>query len=101
MCRKILIIILSELLRNFGVITQALAVFIFLIFILSVYLKITPYTSSVWHNMEMYSIITSMLTLYCALFIISDNPEVYNSDDLSVQEADNGCKYFIDDHYQI
>ena len=101
MYRKVSIIFASEFLRNFGVITQALAVFILLIILLMINIKFIPYTFDALRDMEMYSIITSMLTLYCALFFISDNPEVYNSDDLSVQEADNGCKYYLDDNYQI
>ena len=101
MYRKILIIFLPELLKDFRVIVQTLIVFLLLIIILFTYIKINPYISRVWHNMEIYSIIVLMLTLYCALFFISDDPEVHNSDDLSVQKADNECKYFIDDNCQI
>lgn len=38
------------------------------------------------------SLITCMLTIYCGLFYLSDNPEVYKSSDSTVREADNGCK---------
>ena len=41
------------------------------------------------------SIITTMLTVYCGLFFISHQPEVYQSSDSAVKEADNGCKYLM------
>lgn len=95
MYRKISIIFISVFLRVAGVITQALVVFIVLILFLILNIKLLPFTFKALNDMEMLSIITSMLTIYCGLFYLSDNPEVYNSSDSGVQEADNGRKLFI------
>lgn len=95
MYRKITIIFISVFLKVAGIITQALVIFIVLIIFLILNLKLMPYTFQALNDMEMMSIITCMLTIYCGLFFLSDLPEVYQSDDSSVQEADNGCKYYF------
>ena len=95
MYRKIAIIFISVFLRVAGVITQALVVFLVLILFLILNIKLLPFTFQSLNDMEMLSIMTLMLTIYCGLFYLSDNPEVYTSSDTSVKDADNGCKHFI------
>ena len=95
MYRKITIIFISVFLRVAGVITQALVVFLILILFLILNIKLLPFTFQSLNDMEMLSILTLMLTIYCGLFYLSDNPEVYRSNDSSVKDADNGCKYFL------
>ena len=51
-----------------------------------------PFSFQALNDMEMLSIITWMLTIYCGLFFLSDMPEIYNSSDSTIKEADNGCK---------
>jgi hypothetical protein len=92
MYRKITIIFISVFLRVAGVITQALVVFLVLIIFLVFNIKLQPFAFKSLNDMEILSIITSMLTIYCGLFYLSDMPEVYNSSDSSVQAADNGRK---------
>jgi hypothetical protein len=92
MYRKISIIFVSVFLRVAGVITQALVIFLVLILFLILNIKLQPFTFQSLNDMEILSIITSMLTIYCGLFYLSDMPEVYNSSDSSVQAADNGRK---------
>ena len=94
MYRKITIIFISVFLKLAGVITQALVIFLVLILFLIFNIKLMPFTFKSLNDMEMMSLITTMLTIYCGLFFLSDNPEVYNSSDSSVKEADNGCKCF-------
>ena len=77
---------------RFGTITQALVVFIVLIVFLILNIKLKPFAFEVLNEMEMLSIITSILTVYCGLYFLSDNPEVYNSSDDSVSSADNGLR---------
>jgi hypothetical protein len=93
MYRKIAVIFVSVFLKLAGVITQALVIFLVLILFLILNIKLMPFTFQALNDMEMISIITSMLTIYCGLFFISDLPEVYNSEDSTVIEADNGCKF--------
>ena len=92
MYRKITVIFISVFLRISGVITQALVIFLVLIMFLILNLKLMPFAFKSLNDMEMLSIITSMLTIYWGLFYLSHLPEVYNSSDSSVQEADNGRK---------
>ena len=92
MYRKIMIIFISVFMGRFGTITQALVVFIVLIVFLILNIKLKPFAFEVLNEMEMLSIITSILTVYCGLYFLSDNPEVYNSSDDSVSSADNGLR---------
>ena len=92
MYRKIIIIFISVFLSEFGTITQALVVFLVLILFLILNIKLKPFAFEVLNDMEMLSIITSILTVYCGLYFLSDNPEVYNSSDDSVSSADNGLR---------
>ena len=92
MYRKIIIILVSVFFGIFGVITQALVIFLVLIIFLILNIKLLPYTFKSLNDMEILSIITSMITIYCGLFFVSHLPEVYNSDDASVREADNGLR---------
>ena len=92
MYRKIIIILVSVFFSIFGVITQALVIFLVLIIFLILNIKLLPYTFKSLNDMEMLSIMTSMITIYCGLFFVSHLPEVYNSDDASVREADNGLR---------
>ena len=94
MYRKIAVIFVSVFLKLAGVITQALVIFLVLILFLILNIKLMPFTFQALNDMEMISIITTMLTIYCGLFFISDLPEVYNSEDSTVIEADNGCKFY-------
>ena len=49
-----------------------------------------PYSFHFLNNMELISIITWMLTIYCGIFFLSDMPNVYNSSDTTVKQDDNG-----------
>ena len=95
MYRKITIIFISVFLKLAGVITQALVVFLVLITFLVLNMKLMPFSFQALNDMEMLSILTWMLTIYWGLFFLSDMPEVYNSTDSSVKEADNGCKFIF------
>ena len=95
MYRKITIICISVFLRVAGVITQALVVFIILILFLLINITVSPFAFKALNDMELISILTTMLTIYCGLFFISHQPEVYHSSDSAVKEADNGRKYFM------
>lgn len=92
MYRKITIIFVSAFLKLAGIITQALVIFLILISFLMINIKIMPFAFKSLNDMELLSLITSMLTIYWGLFYLSHMPEVYNSTDAEVREADNGCK---------
>ena len=92
MLRKIMIIFIAVFLDVAGTITQALVVFLLLILFLYLNIKIQPYTFQDLNDMETFSILTSMITVYCGLYYLSDNPEIYNSSDNSVSSADNGLR---------
>lgn len=64
MYRKIIIILISVFLKIFGVITQALVVFLVLIVFLFLNIKLLPFTFKSLNDMEILSIMTSMLTIY-------------------------------------
>ena len=92
MYRKIIIILISVFLKLFGVITQALVIFLVIIVFLILNMKLLPFKFKSLNDLEILSLMTWMVTIYCGLFYLSDIPEVYNSEDESVKEADNGRK---------
>ena len=92
MFRKIMIIFIAVFIEVFGTITQALVVFLLLIIFLYLNIKIQPYTFCDLNDMETFSIFTSILTVYCGLFYLSDQPEIYNSTEDSISSADNGLR---------
>ena len=93
MFRKIIIIFISVFMRVTGVITQALVVFLVVILFIIINLKYLPFQFKSLNEMEIMSLVTCMLTIYCGLFFMPDLPEVYNSEDAEVREADNGRKF--------
>mmetsp|Transcript_20833 Transcript_20833/g.19879 ORF Transcript_20833/g.19879 Transcript_20833/m.19879 type:complete len:204 (-) Transcript_20833:986-1597(-) len=72
MYRKILLIFVAVFVQAYGVISQALIVFIMLIGFLLVTSKKKPFVSLALNDLEIYSLSSSMITVYCALFFISD-----------------------------
>lgn len=81
MYRKIIIIFISVFLSTYGVITQALVVFIMLIVFLTLNIKLRPFMLDSLNELESISIVTQLITIYCGFFFISDissaleNPE--------------------------
>ena len=64
MYRKITVIFISVFLKIAGVITQALVIFLVLIVFLILNIKLLPFAFRALNDMEMLSMITSMLTIY-------------------------------------
>jgi hypothetical protein len=64
MYRKIIIIFVAVFLKIAGVITQALVIFLILIVFMIINLKLLPFAFKSLNDMEILSIITSMLTIY-------------------------------------
>jgi len=92
MYRKIALVFIAVFVGSLGVITQALFVFMFVIFFLVVNLKKKPFSQVALNDLETLSLSTSMITIYCGIFFLSDMPEVYNSNDPSLSEVDNGLR---------
>ncbi|CDW71354.1 UNKNOWN [Stylonychia lemnae] len=86
MYRKMTLIFIAVFVKNIGVIAQALIVFVILIVqvysmfkkcsyrFLIVNLKKKPYITIELNNLELLSLVTSMITVYCGLFFIADKP---------------------------
>lgn len=77
MYRKIIIIFIAVFVSNFGTITQALFVFLLVIFFLIVNMKLQPFTQVALNDLESMSLVASMVTVYCGIFFMQDQPEVY------------------------
>ncbi|CDW82066.1 UNKNOWN [Stylonychia lemnae] len=94
MYRKILLIFISVFVSAFGVMAQALIVFLVFILFLIVNLKTKPFSTIALNDLETVSLVTSMVTIYCGLFFISNtkqsqidlDPELSNK---ALQLSDN------------
>ena len=92
MYRKILVIVIAVFISAFGAITQALFVFLLVITFLIINLKLQPFTQVALNDLETLSLVASMITVYCGIFFMQDQPEVYNSSSYLVREVDNGLR---------
>jgi len=72
MYRKILLIFVSVYVVSYGVITQALIIFVILISFLIITLKKKPFQTVPLNNLEIMSLVTSTVTVFCGLFFILD-----------------------------
>eukprot|EP00347_Sterkiella_histriomuscorum_P017868 403347667 len=75
MYRKILIIFIAVFVKNFGVIAQALVVFIVLIAFLMTNTEKQPFSTKALNDLETLSLITSMITIYCGIFFVINKPQ--------------------------
>lgn len=75
MYRKIALIFIAVFISAYGTIAQALIVFLFLIIFLLINIKHKPYSTETLNDLELMSLITSMITIYCGLFYLSEIPE--------------------------
>ncbi|CDW75586.1 UNKNOWN [Stylonychia lemnae] len=75
MYRKMILILVSVFVRSFGVLAQALFVFFLLICFLIITMRNKPYSTLELNNLEIVSIVTSMISIYCGMFFITDLPE--------------------------
>eukprot|EP00347_Sterkiella_histriomuscorum_P009503 403340963 len=75
MYRKIVLIFVSVFLSNYGVVAQALIVFIILILFLTLNLKAQPFSTIELNDLETLSLISSLITIYCGLFFLSNTKQ--------------------------
>eukprot|EP00347_Sterkiella_histriomuscorum_P008702 403344080 len=75
MYRKIILIFVSVFLSTYGVIAQALIVFIILIVFLTFNLKASPFSTLELNDLETLSLISSLITIYCGLFFLSNTKQ--------------------------
>ncbi|CDW74791.1 UNKNOWN [Stylonychia lemnae] len=80
MYRKMVLIFVAVFVGNYGVIAQALIVFVILIAFLLMSMKTKPYQSDALNDLEMMSLVTSMISVYCGLFFITNKPEQWIKD---------------------
>ena len=67
-------------------------VFMLLIVFLFLNLKKKPFASVALNDLETTSLITSMITIYCGIFYISDMSGFDFKANIAFAELDNGCK---------
>jgi len=70
MYRKVVLIFIQVYLVQYGVITQALVVFVLLIFFLILSMTKKPFQTVVLNQLEIMSLAVSMFTIFCGIFYI-------------------------------
>mmetsp|Transcript_21985 Transcript_21985/g.16352 ORF Transcript_21985/g.16352 Transcript_21985/m.16352 type:complete len:234 (+) Transcript_21985:154-855(+) len=73
--RKIVLIVIQIYLQKYGVMTQALIVFLLLILCMLLSMECEPFLNASLNRLELYSLVASMVTIYCGLFFIADSQE--------------------------
>lgn len=72
MYRKIALIFIAVFIQSYGVIAQALIVFLLLLVFLILNLKKKPFLLEALNDLETLSVVTSTLTIYCGIFFITN-----------------------------
>jgi hypothetical protein len=72
MYRKVILIFISVFIQNYGAISQAMIVFLLLIIFFVINTNKKPFVSIALNDLETYSLASSMITIYCGIFYISD-----------------------------
>ena len=80
MYRKIILIFIAVFIQNYGVMVQALIVFMVLLIFLVLGLKKKPFFLVPLNDLESLSLITSILSIYCGIFFIANVPAKFVSD---------------------
>jgi hypothetical protein len=70
--RKVILIFISVFIQNYGAISQAMIVFLLLIIFFVINTNKKPFVSIALNDLETYSLASSMITIYCGIFYISD-----------------------------
>jgi hypothetical protein len=70
MFRKIALILIQSFLVQFGVLLQALVVFVLLILFSVLTMTLSPFQTVILNRLEIISLLASMLTVYCGIFYL-------------------------------
>jgi hypothetical protein len=70
MFRKIVVVLIQSFLVQFGVLLQALVVFVLLIVFVIFTMTNHPFQTVVLNQLEVMSLLASMITVYCGIFFI-------------------------------
>jgi hypothetical protein len=70
MFRKIALILIQSFLVQFGVLLQALVVFVLLIIFSVLTMTLSPFQTVILNRLEIISLLASMLTVYCGIFYL-------------------------------
>jgi hypothetical protein len=89
MFRKIVLILIQSFLVQFGVLLQALVVFVLLIVFVVITMTKNPFQTVVLNQLEVMSLLASMITVYCGIFYIV---EVRQTDVESQTSSSQGSK---------
>lgn len=74
MYRKIGMIFIAVFIQPYGVIVQAMIVFLLMVIFLLITIKKKPYLSLAINELETISLVTSSLSIFCGIFFISSIP---------------------------
>ena len=78
--RKVLILFVSAYAGTFGKITQGLIFFLIIMVSLYCTIKYRPYTRKTYLNLESFSLMVTLLTIYFGIFFISDATQFEEED---------------------
>eukprot|EP00347_Sterkiella_histriomuscorum_P016469 403353061 len=80
MYRKIILIFIAVFIQNYGVMVQALIVFLLLIICLILNLKTKPFFLVELNDLETLSLLTSIMSVYCGIYFVANVPDEYQKD---------------------
>mmetsp|Transcript_45840 Transcript_45840/g.33581 ORF Transcript_45840/g.33581 Transcript_45840/m.33581 type:complete len:182 (-) Transcript_45840:380-925(-) len=80
MYRKVLLIFIQVFVASFGLLIQALLVFLLLLFFLMLTWKKKPFVNLALNDLEIYSLFASIITIYSSIFFIQDQSSQNSSD---------------------
>jgi hypothetical protein len=99
MFRKIALILIQSFLVQYGVLLQALVVFVLLIIFVVLTMTQSPFQTVVLNHLEVMSLMASMITVYCGIFFLVEvsqtDIDTGNTSAVSGIKLDEGTKVFF------
>ena len=72
MYRKIMLVFVQVFISQYGIIAQALIVFVLLTIFIVINLKKRPFATTDLNDLETLSLLSSLVTIYCGIFFLSN-----------------------------
>ena len=71
MYRKVAVALIAVFLKNLGSIVQSLSTLLFLVVFIVITANMKPFLSRKLNNLELISLISSNITIYCGVFYLT------------------------------
>mmetsp|Transcript_33859 Transcript_33859/g.52190 ORF Transcript_33859/g.52190 Transcript_33859/m.52190 type:complete len:124 (+) Transcript_33859:3068-3439(+) len=95
MYRKIICLFVAVFLNDAGIVVQALVLLVLLVVFMQLNNAMRPFGTRALNEVEDFSLITQIFTIYCGLFFISSKDGTLTDDSMNSFYMTKGQEYFF------